>query len=429
MRKRAIAGGVFALLMAVTGCGGGGDEKETTSGAPSGEITVLTQRTDIVDTVFQEYKKTFEAKYPEVKVKFEALKDYEGEIRIRMNTKDYGDVLLISNSITADQFPTFFEPLGTTDELSQKYRFIRESEFDGKGYGLALGGNAFGLVYNKKVWQQAGVTVPPKSPEEFLTALQAIKDKTDAIPLYTNYKDAWPLTQWESFQGAMSADPEAAIKLTQDDAPWASGKDYYVIDNLLFDAVKAGLTEPDPTTTNWEASKGQLGSGKVATMALGSWAVQQFQEAAGANKADVGYMPFPAQVDGKFHSVIGGDYKNAINVNSEHKAAARAWVDWFANESGYPASQGSIPVKVGDELPATLADFKTFNVELFEMTPFPKGSEGLDLKIDKAAEVGIFDPAYRQRIIDSARGAKKETKEAIFADLNKKWAEGRSKVK
>ena len=426
MHKRAMAG-LFAVLLAVTACGSDGDDNAA-GGAVSGEITVLTQRTDLVDTVFQDYKKTFEAKYPDVKVKFEALKDYEGEVRIRKNTKDYGDVLLISSSITPDKYPSYFEPLGTAEELKKSYRFVTESEFDGKGYGMALGGNAIGFVYNKKVWQQAGVTVPPKSPEEFQTALKAIKDKTGAIPLYTNYKDGWPLTQWESFQATMSADPEAAIKLTTDDAPWAPGKDYHIIDSLLFDAVQAGLTEPDPTTTNWDSSKGLLGSGKIATMALGSWAVQQMQEAAGANKADIGFMPFPAQANGKFHSVIGGDYKNAVNVNSQHKAAARAWVDWFANESGYAASQGSIPVKQGDQLPPSLADFNTFQVELFEMAPWPKGSESKDLKIDKEAEIGITDAKYRQRIVDAARGAKKETKDAIFADLNKKWADARSKV-
>lgn len=427
MRKRAIAS-LFAVALAVSGCGGGGGDKAA-DGAISGEITVLTQRTDLVDTVFNEYKKTFETKYPDVKVKFEALKDYEGEVKIRMNTKDYGDVLLIPGSVPIDQYPTFFESLGSVDTLKQKYRFIPEAQLDGKAYGIALGGNALGgFVYNKKIWQQAGVTQPPTTPEAFLAALKEIKAKTGAIPLYTNYKDGWPVTQFGN-RGIEGADPDANYKFTQDDAPWSPGKDMYIMDSLLFDAVQAGVTEPDPTTTNWESSKGLLGTGKIATMALGSWAVLQMQEAAGANKADIGYLPFPTQVDGKFHSVIGGDYKNAININSEHKAAARAWIDWFADESGYAASQGSIPVKLGADLPDTLADFKTAKVELFELTPWPKGSESLDLRIDKEAEIGITDPKYRQRIIDAARGAKKETKEAIFADLNKHWADGRSKLK
>jgi ABC-type glycerol-3-phosphate transport system substrate-binding protein len=92
----AAGAGAFALGLGACGDDGGGSD----SGAITGEITVLTQRTDIVSTIFQDYKKTFEAKYPGTTVKFEAIKDYEGEVRIRMNTKDYGDVLLIPGSVT-----------------------------------------------------------------------------------------------------------------------------------------------------------------------------------------------------------------------------------------------------------------------------------------------------------------------------------------
>ncbi len=172
MKKYGIGGTALVLLLALAGCGGGDDEGGT-DGAITGEITVLTQRTDIVNTVFQDYKKKFEAKYPGTTVKFEAITDYEGEVRIRMNTKEYGDVLLIPNSVTDDLLPTFFEPLGAVDELKDRYRFVRsEKVLDGKVYGLSITGNAQGFVYNKKVWQQAGITAPPKSPAEFLVTAQ-----------------------------------------------------------------------------------------------------------------------------------------------------------------------------------------------------------------------------------------------------------------
>ena len=166
--RRTVLVAVLAVGLALAGCGNSGSGDSTTI---SGDIIVLTQRTDIVDTVFADYKKRFEAKYPDVHVTFEAITDYEGEVRIRMNTKDYGDVLLIPNSITADQLPTYFEPLGSTDELKQKYRFVTEQAYQGKTYGLAITGNAQGFVYNKKIWTSAGITQPPKTPDEFITAL------------------------------------------------------------------------------------------------------------------------------------------------------------------------------------------------------------------------------------------------------------------
>jgi ABC-type glycerol-3-phosphate transport system substrate-binding protein len=419
MTRRALAG-LLVVGLALTGCSG--NESPSDPNAIAGEILVLTQRTDIVDTVFQDYKRRFEEKYPEVTVTFEAITDYEGEVRIRMNTPEYGDVLLIPNSVTPDQLPNFFEPLGTVDEMSQKYRFTREQSYEDQVYGLAITGNASGLVYNKAVWDAAGVTDLPTSPAEFIDALQMIKDNTDAIPLYTNYKDGWPLTQWEANRGTVSADPEASNKLAHDEAPWAPGKEHYIIDSLIYDAVAAGLTEEDPTTTNWENSKQLIGSGQVATMLLGSWAIVQMQEFAD-DPADIGYLPFPVQVGGTFHSTIGGDYKNAVNIHSENKAAAKAWVTWFADESNYATDQGGISPLLSGPNPSTLSDFTGAGVEYIELTPAPAGEEGLVNRIDAAAEIGLWDPAYRQRLVDAARGSTDETKDQIFADLNARWAD------
>jgi raffinose/stachyose/melibiose transport system substrate-binding protein len=93
--RRAILAAALATALAAAGCGGG-DDNGGSSGKITGDITVLTQRTDIVNTLFQEYKKKFEAKYLGTHVKFEAITDYEGKVRIRMNTEDYGDVLATS---------------------------------------------------------------------------------------------------------------------------------------------------------------------------------------------------------------------------------------------------------------------------------------------------------------------------------------------
>ncbi len=389
-----------------------------------GDITVLTQRTDIVKTVFADYKKKFEAIYPNVHVTFQALTDYEGDVKIRLNTSNYGDVLLIPNSVTPKQLPTFFEPLGTVDDLAKKYRFVKsEQNYQGKSYGIAITGNANGFVYNKKIWAAAGITTDPTTPAEFLADLSAIKTKTSAIPLYTNYHDGWPLTQWESNRGGVTADPDAVNKLATTPAPWAAGQDHNTIWGLLFDAVAAKDTESDPTTTDWESSKNLLATGKTATMALGSWAITQMQEKA-KDPADIGYLPFPVQVDGKFHSTVSGDYKNAISVHSKHKDAARAWIDWFADSSNYATDQGGISPLLNGPASKALGDFTTNDVQYVELSPPPAGKESAVSDIDKESNVLTFQPTNWQRLVDDARGAKHETKQALFDYLDKQWAAG-----
>ena len=77
-------------------------------------------------------------------------------------------------------------------------KFANTWDYDGLVYGVRSTGNAQGIVYNKRVFTEAGVAGTPKTPDEFIAALQAIKDyDSSIIPLYTNYADGWPMEQWD----------------------------------------------------------------------------------------------------------------------------------------------------------------------------------------------------------------------------------------
>ncbi|MBB2943468.1 ABC-type glycerol-3-phosphate transport system substrate-binding protein [Actinoplanes lutulentus] len=430
-RRTFIGIGAAAVLALVTGCTGGATEEGPAdfSGEVTGAITVLTNRTDLATTALPEYAKKFAAKYPGTTVTFEPVTNYEGDVTTQLSSGEYGDVLLIPNTVAVDQLGQFFEPLGTTADLKAKYRFVDEKAYDGQVYGLSIGGVANGFVVNTKVWAQAGITAPPKTPEEFVAGLSLIDTKTPAIPFYTNYKDGWPLSFWNS-QRAIFAKADANETFPADASPWQPGKVQYVTDGLLFDIVKNKLTEPDPLTTNWEGSKPMLGTGKVASMLLGSWAIPQMKDAAtaaGANPDDIAFWPFPWQTGGKFHTRIEGDYKAAVSKTSENKATAKAWLEWFVNESGFSADQQAIPPAIGQELPAALEDFQATGVELMEL-PAAAANSGKEDQIIKSSEIDLAGNIYRQKLVDIARGAAKGDKESYFAELNKRWGEAQSQV-
>lgn len=429
-RKHAVAALALTTALVLSACSDGDDGGSSEGGGISGDITVLTNRTDIVDTELQDYVEEFHKTYPDVNVEFEAITDYEGDVSIRLNSQDYGDVLLIPNSVTKDQLPQFFEPLDSVDALSSEYRFIDEQAYEGQVYGIATFGTANGYVLNKKVWAEAGITEPPTTEAEFLDALEAVGEKTDAVPYYTNYADGWPLSQWQNTQGGL-AGPEAVQLRDAQEAPWSEGNEQLAIDGLLFDVVAGGLSEDDPTTTNWEESKNLLASGQVATMVLGSWAVPQIQaatETVGGSPEDIGFWPMPWQVDGTFQSRVGGDYKLGISKHSENKDAARAWLDWFVTDSTFATDQGGISPVVGADAPETLKDFESFGVEQIELTPAPEGEESLDSDIYNQAEIDLFGDQYRRNLVDVARGAASGDRTSFFEDLNSRWSEARDSV-
>ncbi|MFV2119041.1 ABC transporter substrate-binding protein [Streptomyces sp. Act-28] len=430
-KKKTLTGALLATAMlTVTGCGGGGAPSGEAAVAPSapgdasGEIKVLTHRTDLVQNgVMEKYAAEFNKTHPKVKVTFEALTDYEGEVKIRMNTEDYGDVLMIPAAVAKNDYPKFFAPLGTSEELGTKYRFSDKTDVGGKVYGIAQFGTANGFLYNKAVWRKAGITDWPTTPQEFLADLRAIGAKTDAVPYYTNFKDGWPLTAWSNDIGSVGCDAKANDKLAGPVSPWKQGGELHAIDSLLHDIVKGGLSEKDPNTTNWEASKDMIAKGRIATMHLGSWAITQMRDAArkaGTDPADIGFMPFPAQKGGSFCATLVTDYQQAVNAHSEHKAAARAWIDWFTEKSGYSAKEGAISAVKAAAMPDTLVDFGDNDVKLVERSEAETGKVNA---IDNAAEIGLAKPDYRRQLIDIARGAQKGDIRSFFADLDKRWNE------
>lgn len=415
------------LLSACTGTGGstkGAEAKAADDPSKvSGTITVLTHRTDLVqDGTMKKYAAEFNRTYPKVKVEFDGITDYEGEVKIRMNTENYGDVLMIPAVIEKKNYPKFFASLGSQAERSRKYRFTDYTTVDGKAYGQSPLGAVPGFIYNKKVWERAGVTDWPTTPAEFLQDLKAIKSKTDAIPYYTNFKDMWPLTQWTQVNGSVSCDDQATTRLAEGD-PWAEGADVRTADTLLYDIVREGLAEKDPTTTNWEASKPRIAKGEIATMWLGSWAVIQMQGAAkqaGADPDDIGFMPFPAQRNGTFCAVAQPDYNQAVNIHSEHKEAARAWIDWFTDKSGYAADNLALSPLKSAPLPTIMKPYEEAGVKILDLDD----TQGATVKsIDNQSEVGIYKPDYRQDLVDLARGATKGDLDDFLNDLGEKWTE------
>jgi ABC-type glycerol-3-phosphate transport system substrate-binding protein len=308
--------------------------------------------------------------------------------------------------------------------MAKTYRFTGKTDVAGKTYGIANFGTVNGLVYNKAVWKKAGITDWPTTPAQFLDDLKQIKAKTEATPYYTNFKDGWPLSSpWTNSIGSVSGDAGAYAALATSDKPWAKGSDLNVLDTLLYDIVHDKLSEKDPTTTNWETSKTDLAKGKISSMLLGSWAVNQMRDAAteaGADPDDIGFMPVPVQKDGKFNATMLSDYQLAVNTHSEHKPAARAWIDWFTEKSGFAAKEGGVSALTSISFPDVLKPYEDNDVKLVERSEAKTAQVDA---VDKAAEIGLAKQDYRQELVDIARGAQKGSLQDYFDELDKRWAD------
>lgn len=391
------------------------------------DIKLITHRTDLTDNVFQDYEKQFQELYPNVSIEFEGITNYADDITTRLTTSDWGDICMIPDSVDKSELENYFVPYGDLETLSKEYIMLDNKSFGGITYGIPSVGNAQGVVYNKKVFEEAGVSELPKTPEDFLTALQQIKDKTDAIPLYSNFSAQWTMGAWDAYIGGSSnGSPDYKNeKLLHGKNPFSKNEEMigpYAVYYVLYEATKRGLIEDDPTTSDWEGCKGMINNGKIGAMVLGSWAVSQMQ-AAGDHGEDIGYMPFPITVDGKQYASAGPDYTYGININSseDNKIASMLFVKWLTEKSGFAYDQGGIPIVKGEKYPEVLSAFG--DTELVIESPALEGEEGLFEKVNLDSEVGLnTDNIPDCEILEHALQGDM-TLDEIMDEWNQKWTQ------
>ena len=385
----------------------------------AGDLTVITGGQEV-----DRYIERFNMLYPDVNVKIVPLVDYEREIKDMIDAGAYGDVLLAPSFISYEDWDKYFEALGDYSILSKQYFFMNAREKEGKVYGFPMSANGQGLIYNKKVFDEAGIKELPRTIDEFINCLKLIDENTQAIPFYTNYNAPWAVATWQHYVfGAMTGDAEYRYNnFAHEKNPFTEGKNNYIVYKLMYDIVSQGLCEEDVLQSDWWQSMILLNEGKVGCLALGSWGIST-AKSAGAYADNIGYMPFPNTVNGKQYMTIDADYAYSISINSKNKEAARAWIDFMIHDSGYTRDIGAISIVKGDPLPEWFNEFE--NVELI-IDHFFKDNNGAILG-QLGAALDLYSGQEQRRIIAAAQGKSQETFEGIMKEWNERWESARPK--
>ncbi len=397
-------------------------------------IKLLTHRTDMLSaeypgTNFAKYIAEFNKLYPGIKVEVEGITDYASVSLLRLQGGNWGDIMMIP-ALDKKDLGTYFISFGSIDQMDSQIKFASQWAYNNQVYGIPSTGNAQGVLYNKKVFEKAGIKSVPKTPDEFIAALKAIKANTDAIPLYTNYAAGWTMGAWDAYLGG-SATGDAnymnnVFLHTQNPfRNYGDGTHPYAVYKVLYDAAAQKLIEDDYTTTDWEGCKGMINRGEIGTMVLGSWAFTQMQ-GAGPNPDDIGYMSFPISINGKQFASSGPDYCYGINVNAaaDNKKAALVFVKWMTEKSGFAFNEGGIPIAANDmNYPAAYEAFSANNVEFVSDAPALAGEEDYLNHLNAESELNINNGGnlkVQQIIEHGANGTK--SFDDIMNEWNAAWA-------
>lgn len=383
-----------------------------------GEITFYTNRTDLLEAgVYDRYEAEFKKLYPNVsKVNVFAFADYQGGIRPRMNTGDYGDLLLILPSVPSEQYGNFYEPLNDIYSGDEVY-FFDAWENDGKSYGVSMGNSVEGLVYNKEVLASAGVEVPIKTLSGFFEAAKKIKENGQ-IPLYINFGAQWPLQQWDKFPLVVEGSDDVYEKMLEQDKPFSGDTAYNTSLSVLKRLIDEGLTEKDLMTNSWEDSKNAIAKGDAAMYYLGNWVIPQVIER-GAKSENIGFMPIPADDSGVLKAQMNHDWAYAVSHHSKNKETAKAYLKFLIEESDFDKIAGFIPtLKSKQPSLAQLNEYMSYEPVVIQ-TPV---SSSTFIEVNNRSKIDFYAGGYIQDVMTSRNF------EEALEKLDSRWNRAKKRV-
>ncbi|WP_168120538.1 ABC transporter substrate-binding protein [Paenibacillus sp. HB172176] len=204
-------------------------------------------------------------------------------------TGSYSDYL--KTKVAVGEFPDLIEirdtelfaSAGLLAEMPEEllYPFLSVEKVNGKVYTLPLERTPpQGIIYNKSLFQQAGIDSPPRTYGQFLSNNDKLK-KLGIVPLVVGGKDLWHMGFWINkfmIDEVYAKDPNWNYKRTQHLVSWTDPEPSRAME-LLAGLWERGDVDADYETTADGQTASLLVSGEAAMLFSGPWMFNQIQSA------------------------------------------------------------------------------------------------------------------------------------------------------
>ncbi len=196
---------------------------------------------------------------------------------------------------------------------------------DGEYYGVPWTWGCVGIFYNKALFEQAGLDPdnPPATWDEFLEAVQALKD-AGITPIALGESEKWTGHFWWVYLAIRAGGQESFLRAYNREGSFAD-EPFVQAGELLNDLI---ALEPFPEGflgMGYGDQAALMGNGQAAMELMGQWApsVEAGNSESGEGIGeDLGWFPFPA-VEGGLGGptdVLGGGDGIAVGVNAPDEA-------------------------------------------------------------------------------------------------------------
>ncbi|MGY1582655.1 extracellular solute-binding protein [Streptomyces sp. MN13] len=321
---------VASLALAMTACGGDGDSGDKADGPVTITWWDTSNATNEAPT-YQALVKEFEAANKDIKVKYVNVPfdQAQNKFDTAAGSKGAPDVLRSEVGWTpAFAKKGFFLPLDGTEALAEQDKFksnlLEQAKYEGKTYGVPFTTDTLALVYNKELFEKAGVDVP-ETWADLKKAAAKIKDKT-GVDGYWGSTQSYYAQSFLHGEGTDTVDV-AAKKIT---VTSAEAKKAYGTWLDLFDGK--GLHKADTTADAYAHIQEAFVNGKVASIIQGPWEITNFYKgSAFKDKENLGVAKVPAGSAGQGAPTGGHNLSVYAGSDSAHQQAALKFVNFMTS--------------------------------------------------------------------------------------------------
>ena len=352
--KKAISTILTAAMVAgmMTGCGsaGGSTDTQESAGSSAGDdqvvIDVFQNKNEISDTL-QAAIDTYEEKNPNVKINLETVggSDYASSLKAKMLGNDPVEIFTLGGPDDIASYQEYLEPLTDQDWVSHVTAGgVDNVTVDGEVYGLPLAIEGYGLIYNKKIFEAAGIDASTlttydaidkafadlqkqidegKLAEEF-PVLEAVEEyaakESWIVGLHTNN-----VALSQEFKSAANAFDSKTVAYTYGDQ----------LKDLIDLETKYTSSKDNLSLLNSVDYSTQVGGGlaieRVAVVQQGNWISSEVSNVSEDVLDNLGILPIPLK--GVVEDSIAVGVSNYWCVNSKssdaEKKAAKDFLNWL----------------------------------------------------------------------------------------------------
>ncbi len=252
---------------------------------------------------------------------------------------------------------------------------IGAASIGGTLYGIPNEIDVYALNYNKKLFEEAGITDAPKTWDEFLAAAEKLTDKSKGQQGF-GLINSWAAGVLHPFSSLLVSN---GGDLVVDGKPTLDSEAAKQTFDLYEKLIKSGYSDPSMATADANTTGPFLDSfvsGKTGMIIMANWWESALKAGMGDDFANIATAPIPVGPSGDTARSISYSWMTVVNANAPAEEQAAAWdfLDWLNGPESGPdgaSAMGDILMSMGI-LPSRTSDGTAF-ADRLASDPFLKG--------------------------------------------------------